>query len=70
VYRLHSFELFFRVPRARVRWAAVDCFVTILELLRKHPNTGLVYASSSSVYGKDATIPFTEQDCSDHPTNV
>eukprot|EP00730_Choanoeca_flexa_P010728 TRINITY_DN20865_c0_g1_i1.p1 TRINITY_DN20865_c0_g1~~TRINITY_DN20865_c0_g1_i1.p1 ORF type:complete len:378 (+),score=64.46 TRINITY_DN20865_c0_g1_i1:75-1208(+) len=48
----------------------VDCFVTILELLRHYPQTTLTYASSSSVYGKDATIPFTEKDCSDHPTNV
>jgi UDP-glucuronate 4-epimerase len=48
----------------------VDCFVTLLELLRGYPSTTLTYASSSSVYGKDATIPFTEKDCSDHPTNV
>jgi UDP-glucuronate 4-epimerase len=32
--------------------------------------TKLVYASSSSVYGKGALIPFTEKECSDHPTNV
>ncbi|EGD78247.1 NAD-dependent epimerase/dehydratase [Salpingoeca rosetta] len=48
----------------------VDCFVNILEELRTKPEVKLVYASSSSVYGKDATIPFTEKECSDKPTNV
>lgn len=48
----------------------VDCFVNILEELRSQPEVKLVYASSSSVYGKDATIPFTEKECSDRPTNV
>lgn len=48
----------------------VDCFVNILEELRTKPIVKLVYASSSSVYGKGATIPFTEKECSDRPTNV
>merc|ERR1711907_708717 len=48
----------------------VDCFVTMLEQVRQYPNIKMAYASSSSVYGKDATVPFTERDCSDHPTNV
>eukprot|EP00049_Salpingoeca_infusionum_P014778 m.280702 g.280702 ORF g.280702 m.280702 type:complete len:377 (+) comp15750_c0_seq19:102-1232(+) len=48
----------------------VDCFVTLLETLRVHPKTKLVYASSSSVYGKGASVPFTEDECSDQPTNV
>jgi len=48
----------------------VDCFVTMLELLRHTPEVPLVYASSSSVYGKGASIPFTEDECSDRPTNV
>lgn len=49
----------------------VDCFVNILEILRfRADRTKLVYASSSSVYGKGASIPFTEKECSDHPTNV
>lgn len=50
---------------------AVDCFVNILEVLRfRAARTKLVYASSSSVYGVDATIPFTEKECSDRPASI
>ncbi|XP_063405587.1 uncharacterized 37.6 kDa protein in cld 5'region-like [Mytilus trossulus] len=48
-------------PQAYVK-SNVECFVQLLETLK---NTGipLIYASSSSVYGKNTNIPFSE----DHP---
>eukprot|EP00049_Salpingoeca_infusionum_P014777 m.280650 g.280650 ORF g.280650 m.280650 type:complete len:72 (+) comp15750_c0_seq15:589-804(+) len=61
--------MLFHVPDF-VSVCTVDCFVTLLETLRVHPKTKLVYASSSSVYGKGASVPFTEDECSDQPTNV
>ena len=47
-------------PQAYVR-SNVQCFVEILGVL-KNTNTPLVYASSSSVYGKNTKVPFTETD--------
>ncbi len=44
-------------------------FTNILELTRKQKTAHLVYASSSSVYGGNNTIPFTEDDCTDHPVS-
>ena len=41
----------------------VRCFTSLLELLRQHaPHVPLVYASSSSVYGKNRKTPFVETD--------
>jgi UDP-glucuronate 4-epimerase len=40
----------------------VDGFLTILEACRVHPIRHLVYASSSSVYGANAKVPFQEED--------
>ncbi len=45
-------------------------FVAILELLRKYPNVKLVYASSSSVYGMNKKIPFSEEDPTEMPANL
>lgn len=45
-------------------------FVNLLEILKNHPEVRTVYASSSSVYGKNAKIPFSESDTTDHPTNL
>ena len=47
-------------PQAYVR-SNVQCFVELLEVL-KNMNIPLVYASSSSVYGKNTKVPFTETD--------
>lgn len=47
-------------PQAYVK-SNVECFVQILEVL-KNTNIPLIYASSSSVYGKNTKIPFTETD--------
>jgi len=40
----------------------VDCFVNLLEVLKDHKEIPLVYASSSSVYGKNTKQPFSESD--------
>lgn len=47
----------------------LDGFFQILEVLRKHPHLKLVFASSSSVYGLNQKIPFSETDPTDHPAN-
>ena len=47
-------------PQAYVR-SNVECFVQLLEVL-KSTNIPLVYASSSSVYGKNTKVPFSESD--------
>ena len=39
----------------------VECFVKLLEAL-KHTEIPLIYASSSSVYGKNTKVPFSELD--------
>lgn len=44
-------------------------FFHILEILRRNPQIKLIYASSSSVYGKTATIPFCETASTDHPSS-
>jgi UDP-glucuronate 4-epimerase len=45
-------------------------FANILESCRRHETGHLVYASSSSVYGGGARIPFRETDSVDHPLNL
>lgn len=42
-------------------------FLNVLEAARKHPPKHLVFASSSSVYGAGAKIPFQEDDNTDQP---
>ncbi len=44
-------------------------FTHILEICRKHPQIKLIYASSSSVYGLNKKIPFSETDPTDHPAS-
>ena len=44
--------------------------MNILEGCRQHPVEHLVYASSSSVYGSDETVPFSEQHNVDHPVSL
>eukprot|EP00056_Hartaetosiga_gracilis_P008296 m.118359 g.118359 ORF g.118359 m.118359 type:complete len:365 (+) comp12892_c2_seq2:37-1131(+) len=48
----------------------VNCFVTLLEELKGRPHIKLGFASSSSVYGSEAKIPFTESLCSDTPSSI
>lgn len=45
-------------------------FVNILEGCRHHGVRHLVYASSSSVYGGNTRLPFSEHDVVDHPVSL
>lgn len=56
-------------PRAYVR-ANVTGHLNILELARTRGTGHLVYASSSSVYGGSAHVPFTVEDRVDHPLSL
>ncbi|NGX39863.1 MAG: UDP-N-acetylglucosamine 4-epimerase [Chlamydiae bacterium] len=44
-------------------------FFRILEILRQNPSIKCTFASSSSVYGLNKKIPFSENDTTDHPAN-
>lgn len=56
-------------PHAYVQ-ANVVGFMNILESCRHHAIKHLVYASSSSVYGMNAKVPFSEDDQVDHPVSL
>ena len=56
-------------PRAYVESNLVG-FFNILEACRHHPVKHLVYASSSSVYGGNKKIPFSEDDMVDSPVSL
>lgn len=45
-------------------------FINILEGCRQHGVENLVYASSSSVYGANTTMPFSIHDNVDHPVSL
>ncbi len=45
-------------------------FANVLEGCRHHGVAHLVYASSSSVYGGNATLPYAEADAVDHPVSL
>ncbi len=45
-------------------------FAHVLEGCRQHQIRHLVYASSSSVYGTNARLPFGEHDPADHPASL
>ena len=45
-------------------------FQNILECCRNNPVKNLLYASSSSVYGGNAKVPFSEQDPVNHPVSL
>jgi len=44
-------------------------FFHVLEVLRRHPQIKFTFASSSSVYGLNKKIPFSETDQTDSPAN-
>ena len=44
-------------------------FVHLLEILKNAPHIRLVFASSSSVYGLNKKVPFTEGDITDQPAS-
>src|SRR4051812_36949169 len=56
-------------PQAYVRSNLVG-FVNVLEACRHERIEHLVYASSSSVYGSNNKLPFTESDSTDQPANL
>ncbi|MEY4425750.1 MAG: hypothetical protein RL535_48 [Pseudomonadota bacterium] len=45
-------------------------FLNVLECCRHYPVKHLVYASSSSVYGKNTKVPFSTEDKTDTPLNL
>ena len=45
-------------------------FLNVLEGCRRNPVEHLVYASSSSVYGGNTRMPFSEHDSVDHPVSL
>lgn len=56
-------------PRAYIESNVVG-FFNILEACRRHPVRHLVYASSSSVYGGNKKVPFSEGDMVDSPVSL
>ncbi len=48
----------------------MDGFLSVLEACRAAPPKHLVYASSSSVYGLNAALPFSEHAGADHPLSL
>ena len=57
-----------RNPQAYVQANLVG-FANLLETCRQHPVAHLIYASTSSVYGHNASLPFCETDNTDHPVS-
>lgn len=45
-------------------------FANVLEACRQHEIKHLIFASSSSVYGSNQKLPFSEQDSVDHPLSL
>ena len=56
-------------PRAYAA-SNLDGFLSVLEACRHHAIGHLIYASSSSVYGANAKVPFSEHDGADHPVSL
>lgn len=48
----------------------LEGFVKVMEALRVDPTIRCIYASSSSVYGMNKKIPFSESDPTDQPANL
>jgi UDP-glucuronate 4-epimerase len=81
LFEKHRFELVFNLAaQAGVRYSLVnpqayvksnlEGFVNILENCRHSGVKHLVYASSSSVYGANTTMPFSVHQNVDHPLSV
>ena len=56
-------------PKAYIDSNIVGC-LNVLEACRHHGTRHLVFASSSSVYGGNAKVPFAETDPVDHPVSL
>jgi UDP-glucuronate 4-epimerase len=48
----------------------LEGFLNLLEMAREHPVSNFVYASSSSVYGKNEDYPFSTEDRVDSPVSL
>ncbi len=48
----------------------ISGFVNLLECCHRHPVRHLLYASSSSVYGGNVKVPFSEDDAVDSPVSL
>ncbi len=56
-------------PNAYVQSNLVG-FTHLLEILKEHPDILTLYASSSSVYGNNSKVPYSENDTTDQPKNL
>lgn len=56
-------------PEAYVQ-SNIHGFLNILEVCRRHPHIPLCYASSSSVYGMNEKVPFSEEDRTDRQASL
>lgn len=56
-------------PRAYIR-SNIEGFLNILETCRANPHVYLTYASSSSVYGLNDSVPFQPSDRTDHQASL
>ena len=56
-------------PQAYIQSNLVG-FANLLEACRQHPLSHLVYASSSSVYGHNTKLPYSESDPVDQPVSL
>lgn len=50
--------------------ANLEGFLNIIEKAKEYKVKNFVYASSSSVYGKNTKLPFSEKDRTDHPISL
>lgn len=56
-------------PRAYIS-SNITGFFNMLEYCRRNPSGRFVFASSSSVYGNSAAIPYREEGCTDRPVSL
>jgi UDP-glucuronate 4-epimerase len=56
-------------PRAYIDGNLVGTF-NVMELVRERPVKHFLFASTSSVYGANASVPFRETDQTDHPLTI
>lgn len=48
----------------------IEGFLSVIEAARHHPVDHFIYASSSSVYGANTKVPFSEDDPVEHPVSL
>jgi UDP-glucuronate 4-epimerase len=81
LFEVHRFtRVIHLAAQAGVRWsithphdyvqANLSGFLHVLEACRHHGLPHLVYASTSSVYGLNATLPYAEAHGADHPVSL